>query len=71
MNAVPQFADDAHKQRLARARQVYREHYDYGYWSAHPKEEITEKDIPYVIDGLRRNGGQKEWWEAQALVAPR
>lgn len=71
MNAAPQTADDARKQRLARAQQAYREHYGYGYWSANPKIEITEEDIQFVIDGLRKNGGHKEWWEAQALIAPR
>ncbi len=71
MKALPLSADAAREQRLARARQAYREHYGYGYWSAHPKVEITEADIQYGIDGLRRNGGHKEWREAQALVAPR
>lgn len=71
MNAAPETADDAREQRLARAQKEYREHYGYGYWSAHPKVEITEDDIQYVIDGLRRNGGHKEWREAQTLVAPR
>ena len=71
MNAAPEITDPASESRLARARRAYREHYDYGYWSAHPKVEITEADIQYVIDGLRRNGGHKEWYEAQALVAPR
>lgn len=64
-------AETARAQRLARARQAYREHYGYGYWSTHPDMEITEEDIPFVIDALRRNGGHKEWHEAQALVALR
>ena len=55
----------------ARARQAYREHHGYVYWSTHPLMEINEKDIPFVIAGLRSNGGHKEWLVAQSLVAPR
>ena len=71
MPATNEINDTAPVNRLARAQQAYREHYGYGYWSTHPVMEITEKDIPFVIDGLRRNGGHKEWREAQALVARR
>ena len=69
MNAEPELTGPASESRLARARRTYREHCQYGYWPTHPLMQINEKDIPFVIDGLRRNGGHKEWWEAQALVA--
>ena len=68
MNAVPAIADNAREQRLARARQAFREHHAGCFWSSDPAMEITEEDISFVIAGLRKNGGHKEWWEAQALV---
>ena len=71
MNAVPEIADDAREPRLARARRAFREHFADCFWSSDPAMEITEEDIPLVIAGLRKNGGHKEWREAQALVAPR
>lgn len=71
MNAAPALIATAREQRLARARLAYREHYGYGYWSTHPEMEIHDKDIPFVIAGLRKNGGHKEWLVAQSLVAPR
>ena len=71
MNAEPEITDPASEPLLARARRAYREHYQYGYWRTHPLIQINEGDIPFVIDGLRRNGGHKEWSEAQALVARR
>ena len=70
MNAEPEITGPASESRLARAQHAYREHYGYGYRSTHPNMEINEEDISLVIEGLRRNGGHKEWWEAQALVAP-
>lgn len=71
MNAVPEIVDHAREQPLARARRAFREHHAGCFWSSDPAMEITEDDIPFVIAGLRKNGGHKEWREAQALVAPR
>ena len=67
MNAVPEIADPASEPRLARARRAFREHFADCFWSSDPAMEITEEDIPFVIAGLRKNGGHKEWREAQAL----
>ena len=71
MNAVPQTAAAARAERLARARRAFREHFAGCFWSSDPAMEITEEDIPFVIAGLRKNGGHKEWREAQALQSCR
>ena len=71
MNAVPEITDAAREQRLARARRAFREHFAHCFWSSDPAMEITEEDIPFVIAGLRKNGGHKEWREAQALQSCR
>lgn len=71
MNGVPEIADNDRAQRLARARQAFREHHAECFWCSDPAMEITEEDIPFVIAGLRKNGGHKEWREAQALQSCR
>lgn len=71
MNAAPQVAECADETRLARARRAFREHHANCFWSSDPAMEITEEDIPFVIAGLRKNGGHKEWREAQALQSCR
>ena len=60
-------AENAREHRLARARRAFREHFARCFWSSDPAMNITEEDIPFVIAGLRKNGGHKEWREAQAL----
>ncbi len=71
MNPAPDIADPATEPRLARARRAFREHFAGCFWSSDPAMEITEEDIPFVIAGLRKNGGHKEWREAQALQSCR
>jgi hypothetical protein len=71
MNAAPEITENAREQRLARARRAFREHFADCFWSSDPAMEITEESIPFVIAGLRKNGGHKEWREAQALQACR
>ena len=71
MNAVPEIADHAREPRLVRARRAFREHHAECFWSSDPTMEITEEDIAFVIAGLRKNGGHKEWREAQALQSCR
>lgn len=67
MNAAPEIIATTREQRLARARLAYRENFARCFWSSDPAMEISEEDIPFIVAGLRRNGGHKEWREAQAL----
>ncbi len=71
MNATPQATERVDETRLARARRAFREHHADCFWSSDPAMEIAEEDIPFVIAGLRQNGGHKEWSEAQALQSCR
>ena len=71
MNAAPEIANPAGEHRLARARRAYREHFADCFWSSDPAMEITDEDISFVIAGLRKNGGHKEWREAQSLQSCR
>ena len=71
MNVALEITDHAREPLLARARRAFREHHADCFWSSDPAMEITEEDIPFVIAGLRKNGGHKEWREAQALQSCR
>lgn len=55
---LPPPADEAARQRrLALAQQAYREFFTQCFWSYREDAEITEEKIPFVISGLRENGG--------------
>ena len=55
---LPPPADEAARQRrLALAQQAYREFFAQCFWSYREDAEITEEKIPFVISGLRENGG--------------
>ena len=71
MNAAPEIASNAREQRLARAQRAFRANFAHCFWSSDPAMKITEEHIPFVIAGLRKNGGHKEWREAQALQSCR
>ncbi|MBN8247896.1 MAG: hypothetical protein J0L84_10680 [Verrucomicrobia bacterium] len=59
MNAeVPIPVDDAARhRRLALAQQAYRDFFAQCFWSCRDDLAITEDRIPFVIQGLRENGG--------------
>jgi hypothetical protein len=47
----------ARQRRLELARTAFREFYAQCFWSYREDAEITEDKIPFVIRGLRENGG--------------
>ena len=47
------------ERRLELARRAYRDFHAQCFWSYRSDFEIMEKDIPFVIRELRRNGGHK------------
>ncbi len=49
----------ARQRRLELARRAFREFYAQCFWSYRPDAEITEDDIPWVVRGLRHNGGHR------------
>jgi hypothetical protein len=63
--------ENVREDRLARAQRAFRENHAACFWSSDPAMEITGDDIPFVIAGLRKHGGHKEWREAQALQSCR
>ena len=71
MSAALEITNHAREPLLAHARRAFREHHSDCFWSSDPAMEITEEDIPFVIAGLRKNGGHKEWREAQELQSCR
>ena len=71
MNAAPEIAESTSEQRRARAQRAFRENFAHCFWSSDPAMQIAEENIPFVIAGLRKNGGHKEWREAQALQSCR
>ncbi len=57
----------ARQRRLELARKAFKEFSAQCFWSASADWEITEEDIPLVIRGLRRHGGQKGYRLAAEL----
>jgi hypothetical protein len=57
MSTAPQQLD--RESRLALAQRAYREFRSQCFWSYRPDLVITEDDIPFVVRGLRINGGHK------------
>lgn len=45
------------EERLELARKAYKEFYAQCFWSYREDLEVTEELIPFIIRGLRRNGG--------------
>jgi hypothetical protein len=46
-------------ERLKLANQLYREYHTRCFWHCLRELEITEKLIPFVVKGLRANGGRR------------
>lgn len=63
--------DEAGRQRrLELARKAYQEFHALCFWSYRPDAEITEAKIPFVIRGLRENGGAAGYRIAAKLLCP-
>jgi hypothetical protein len=61
-------AEEARKMvRVREARRAYRELHTVCFWSFDPNYIITEKDIPWVAEHLRANGGRAGWEKAARL----
>ena len=57
---------DTH-QRIELAQTLYREYRAVCFWHCKPDLVITEELIPFVVKGLRENGGRKGFLAASAL----
>lgn len=55
--------------RVREARRAYDRFQVSCFWSFDPDKRITEKDIPWVAERLRRAGGRQAW-EAAAKLCP-
>jgi ABC-type siderophore export system fused ATPase/permease subunit len=53
--------------RIREARRAYREYRDRCFWSSPIDLEITEGDILWIVDQLRRHGGSDGWKRAERL----
>ena len=54
-------------QQIELAQQLYREYRGTCFWHCKPDLIITEELIPFVVRGLRENGGRKGFIAASAL----
>ncbi len=52
-------AAEARQHRLELARRAFEEFSAQCFWSAPADLQVTEKDIPFIIRGLRLHGGHK------------
>ena len=53
--------------QIREARRAFREFRDRCFWSSPIDLEITEGDISWIIDQLRRHGGSDGWERAERL----
>ncbi|HEX2882199.1 MAG TPA: hypothetical protein VHO25_21915 [Polyangiaceae bacterium] len=47
--------------RVREARRAFREFQVTCFWSVDPAYRVTAKDIPWVAEQLKRNGGRRGW----------
>lgn len=55
--------------RVREARRAFGRFQVSCFWSFDPAKKITEKDIPWVAERLRRSGGRAAW-ETAARLCP-
>ena len=53
--------------RVREARRAYRRFHALCFWSYDPDLRITDADVPWVTDRLRRHGGRVAWEVAARL----
>ncbi|HEX7877843.1 MAG TPA: hypothetical protein VF720_00440 [Candidatus Eisenbacteria bacterium] len=53
--------------RIREARRAYRRFHTSCFWSYDPDHRIMVADIPWVIEGLRKNGNREAWELASRL----
>ena len=53
--------------RIREARRAYKRFHAACFWSCDPGHRVTSGDIPWVIDGLRKNGNREAWEVASRL----
>ena len=54
--------------RLALAQRLYQEFYAFCFWRWKPDLQVTEENLPSIIDGLQRHGGRKGLLAAAQLA---
>jgi hypothetical protein len=59
--------DTDRQRRLELARKAFKEFYTMCFWSYRPDLEITEDKIPFIIRGLREQGGHAGYRVAAEL----
>lgn len=55
--------------RVREARRAFKRYQVSCFWSFDPEKRITERDIPWVAERLRKSGGRTAW-EAAAKLCP-
>lgn len=53
--------------RVREARRAYRRFHVSCFWSRDPDYLVNAADIPWVVEGLRRNGNREAWEVAARL----
>lgn len=53
--------------RIREARRAYRRFHATCFWWCDPAFEITAPDIPWLVEGLRKNGNREAWEVAARL----
>ncbi len=53
--------------RVREARRAYRKYHALCFWSFDPELRVSERDILWVIEQLRKNGNREAWEVAERL----
>ena len=53
--------------QIREARRAYRDFHAECFWNSPAGLKILETDIPWVVDQLKKHGGQRGWERAQKL----
>lgn len=53
--------------RIREARRAYRRFHAACFWWCDPDFKVTLRDIPWLVEGLRKNGNREAWEVAARL----
>ena len=60
-------ADDQDVVRVRDARRAFRDFYAQCFWYLRPDMQITLREVPQIVRGLRQNGGRQGFLVAERL----
>jgi len=53
--------------KIREARRAYKRYHTRCFWSFNPAYSVQLSDIPWIVEQLRKNGGNQQWAVADKL----